>query len=176
MSTPRIPVEQRFWDKVDKSGACWTWTAARSYQGYGLIGVRRAGVKMMDRAHRVSWEMHFGPIPDGLFVCHHCDNPPCVRPDHLFLGTAVSNGRDMQRKGRGRGGVSGENNCSVKYPKVGERNGRAKLTAADVAAIRARYATGTETLRSLAAEFGIHNGTIGRIVKGERWRTSATKN
>lgn len=99
------PSEDRFWAKVDKSGDCWVWTASvfRERLGYGKFqtGSNR-GESRVAYAHRVSWELHFGPIPNGLFVCHHCDNPPCVRPDHLFLGTAADNVRDMDRKGRDR--------------------------------------------------------------------------
>lgn len=89
----------RFWSKVEKSDGCWTWMAALHESGYGIIGLggRGAGV---DRAHRVSWRMHFGEIPKGMFVCHRCDNPKCVRPEHLFLGTAKDNSDDKWKKGR----------------------------------------------------------------------------
>lgn len=90
----------RFWSKVDRSGDCWTWTASRTRHGYGRIGL---GHDRVETAHRVSWMLANGPIPEGVFVCHRCDNPPCVRPDHLFLGTALDNIRDMIAKGRGRG-------------------------------------------------------------------------
>jgi hypothetical protein len=100
-----VPLAVRFWAKVQKSAGCWTWTANHLPKGYGVIGVGAAdqGLKL---AHRVSWEIHFGPIPAGLFVCHRCDNPPCVRPDHLFLGTVQDNVDDMVAKGRAnyRGG------------------------------------------------------------------------
>lgn len=89
-----------FWNKVDRSGTCWVWTAARSEFGYGIYALRQDGRTRNDPAHRFSWRLHFGAIPDGLYVCHHCDNPPCVRPDHLFLGTPQANYLDMKRKGR----------------------------------------------------------------------------
>lgn len=95
----------RFWAKVNKTPTCWLWTANRLPKGYGVINVGgRAGSQQL--AHRVSWELHFGPIPDGLWVLHRCDNPPCVRPDHLFLGTVQDNVDDMVTKGRAnfRGG------------------------------------------------------------------------
>lgn len=92
------PVE-RFWSKVEKTdGGCWLWQAARISGGYGVMGIRGGQRNVL--AHRFSWELHRGPIPDEFFVCHRCDNPSCVRPDHLFIGTALDNSRDMMNKGR----------------------------------------------------------------------------
>ena len=94
---------KRFWPKVEKTSAneCWTWLGAKLPKGYGKIAGRdwRGGWLY---AHRVSWELHNGPVQDGLWVLHHCDNPSCVNPAHLFLGTNRDNMRDMQRKGRAR--------------------------------------------------------------------------
>jgi hypothetical protein len=90
-----MTVEERFWAKVRTSKGCWEWTAC-TRNGYGRLGLN-GGVA---DAHRLSWEMHYGQIPNGLCVLHHCDNRLCVRPDHLFLGTRGDNIADMDAKGR----------------------------------------------------------------------------
>lgn len=151
----RQPLAERFWRYVRKGPDCWEWTAALGGSGYGTFGITRD--RMMP-AHRFSWEMHFGPIPAGLFVCHHCDNRLCVRPDHLFLGTPLANVRDMQRKGRAR--YTGA---------IGTANANAKLTEDDVRAIRVRRAAG-ETTIALAAAFGISAPQVSYIVHRKVWR------
>lgn len=91
----RPSLEARFWSRVEKSDGCWIWRGSRIPQGYGrMVGDRYA--------HRFSWEIHFGEIPVGKFVCHSCDNPPCVNPAHLWIGDARANSQDRDRKGRGR--------------------------------------------------------------------------
>src|SRR5574342_284261 len=91
----------RFWARVQKTPTCWLWLGTKRHLGYGVV--RIGGTRQKRRsilAHRFTWELMYGPIPPGLHVCHHCDNPPCVRPSHLFLGTQRDNMQDAMRKGR----------------------------------------------------------------------------
>lgn len=103
----RVPLEVRFWEKVVRKGAndCWLWTAATDNHGYGqiMLGSYRSANKRPHKAHRVAWELMRGPIPDGMLVCHRCDNPRCCNPSHLFLGDQRANMRDASDKGRIRG-------------------------------------------------------------------------
>jgi hypothetical protein len=94
-----VPVAMRFWPRVAFGDGCWEWQGSRVSNGYGHINGIGNGY-----AHRAAWELTYGPIPDGLQVLHRCDNPPCVRLDHLFIGTTLDNMRDRDAKGRGRGG------------------------------------------------------------------------
>ena len=87
-----------FWEKVKKTDTCWEWTAAKNEKGYGVFGIG----KETDKAHRISYRLLVSEIPQGLFVCHKCDNPKCVNPDHLFLGTAQDNVKDMILKKRNK--------------------------------------------------------------------------
>jgi DNA-binding transcriptional regulator YiaG len=139
--TPSARDLQRFWSKVDKSGgvdACWLWIAAKDKRGYGEIRWNNH----MAIASRVAWELTNGSIPDCLCVCHHCDNPSCVNPSHLFLGTQKDNLSDCQKKGR-RNWVRGE-----KHPSC-------KLSDKQVAEIRQLYATGEISQPALAQRFGV---------------------
>lgn len=116
----------------------------------------------------MSWELHFGPIPDGMLVCHRCDNPPCVRPDHLFLADHAGNIADSTAKGRR---AAGERNGMRTHPliKRGELNGHATLTADQVREIRVRYAAGGVRQVDLATAFGVPQTQISRIVRGTAW-------
>lgn len=90
-------IHERFWSKVKITEGCWEWVGSKQIGGYGELRATRTWKVL---AHRVSWQLHYGRIPEGFYVCHHCDNRCCVRPDHLFLGTAQDNTDDMIAKGR----------------------------------------------------------------------------
>lgn len=145
----------RFWSKVNRGNpdSCWNWTGPLSANGYG----RTYPLGKHKYAHRFAWEITNGEIPDGLLVCHHCDNRACCNPAHLFLGTNNDNLQDMYQKGRHR---------TVK----GEDSGRHKLTAAQVAEIRARYKAGGVLQRDLAKEMGVKPMQISRIVNRKQWK------
>jgi hypothetical protein len=155
-----VAAGQRFWSKVDKRGPdeCWEWKAKCNPNGYGQFRV-----KEHTTAHRVSWELTNGPIPEGLYVCHRCDNPPCVNPAHLFLGTAQDNARDMVKKGRDRASVCPESIVR------GEKVGSAKLTNEQVIRIRSDYAGGGISCRELAAKYGVNRGTIRAVLTRKQW-------
>lgn len=148
MAKRHLTLEQRFWAKVDKSGDCWIWTGCRSQLGYGQISGYRA--------HRVSWQLAHGmdSIPAGMFVCHKCDNPPCVNPAHLFLGTARDNNADRARKGRGVYLRGPAHHQAVK-----------NLDADKVRAIL----SDPRPRRAVARVFGISPGTVSRIRRKEHW-------
>ncbi len=137
----------RFWSKVKRGPECWEWQAGCS-NGYGKL--RFKGLSY--RAHRVSYAMGH-EIPEGLCVLHTCDNPPCVRPSHLFLGTQADNAADRVNKGRQAGAP-------------GTYNGRAKLTEGQVKAIRCD----SRTQRGIAKAYGISHAQVGNIKQRKCWR------
>lgn len=153
-----LPREDLFWAKVVRSDGCWEWTGAKDRFGYGTV-TRKLLSKVPIRAHRLSWFFANGPVPDGQWVLHRCDNPPCVRPDHLFLGTRSDNIRDMFAKERGRpnGGVIAR---GATHPMV-------RLTEAQVREILGRSG---ESKTALAAEFRVARTTVGDIIRRRTWQ------
>lgn len=156
----------RFWAKVRKTDTCWLWAGYTTASGYGMLKVRINGHVYQVLAHRIAYELAFGLIAEGRFICHHCDTPPCVRPDHLFDGTPADNSRDMARKGRQRNGAQ---ICPERQAR-GERINTAQLTAASVVEIRQMYAAGSWTQYTLAAHFGVSQTAIGDILRRKTWR------
>ncbi len=146
-----VPIEKRFWAKVIQGPDCWLWTGGTNGLGYGRIDGQYA--------HRLSYTWSYGPIRDGLDICHHCDNPRCVRPDHLFAGTAAENTADMVKKGR-----------LCVSPSLGEQHGMAKLTNAIVLAIRAQAPTTRAEYTVLGRQYGVDWTTIGKITRRASWR------
>lgn len=153
--TPR-PWQDRFWPKVDVRGPdeCWEWKAGKIGNGYGCHGQSPREEPRDTLAHRLSWIMAHGPIPDGMLVLHHCDNPACVNPAHLWLGTQRQNIRDMVRKNR---------------QQQRSRSGKATLSEDQVAEIRRRYAEGDTIQVALADDYGVNRQTISKIVNNQRW-------
>lgn len=194
----------RFWSYVDRgdSSACWEWRAARMRQytgkdgkprgavGYGFFGLRGKNVM----AHRVAYELSAGPIPEGMFILHKCDNPPCVNPNHLAVGSASDNTRDMISKGRAsiwqvpaERRARGERHGSRTHPerlkrgdehpsrlhpetvRRGDGHGMSKLTEDDVRAIRAAVASG-DTHTEVAIRYGVSKGAISCVWRRVTWR------
>jgi hypothetical protein len=151
-----VPTSQRFSRYVQSTDPtkCWEWTGGTYPNGYGSIwdGERKA----LESAHRTAYRIHVGPIPEGMLVCHRCDNKTCCNPAHLFLGTPADNMADMHAKGRARNGVV-----------YGEAIGNSKLTEADVRAIRANPNVSS---RKAAVRYGVTHITILQIRRRNTWR------
>lgn len=148
---------RRFWQYVDKSAECWRWTGATNRK-YGHFSIRHERIY----AHRFVYEVFFGTVPGGLFVCHHCDNPLCVNPSHLFVGSPKDNSRDMASKGRA--GLQ-------RHPERarGENNGRAKLGNSDIQRIR-EYRAGGKTQIQIARLLGVSRSAVSHVLNGHTWR------
>ena len=160
----REAAEVRFWKYANQSNGCWLWTGCIC-QGTGYPLIRESVTNKPLGAHRMSWRLHYGPIPKGQSVLHKCDVRHCVNPDHLFLGTQRDNVLDMVSKNR---------------QAKGEENGNRKLNQAQVDEIRRRYASKKHQrdhpyYYELAAEYGVHIDTIVKVVNGKLWRHSYSK-
>jgi hypothetical protein len=147
----------RFWEKVERTESCWLWKAARGRAGYGRLtkGGRSEGWYI---ASRLAWELTYGPIPDGMHVLHNCpggDNPTCVNPAHLRLGTDTDNSHDMVAKDRHT---------------RGERSASAKLTDATVLEIRQRWQAENVTQRQLCSDYGISAAAMSMLLAGKTWK------
>jgi len=148
----RTSIRERFTDKYEAGDPddCWEWQGQRNDQGYGLFSIEGR----QNRAHRIAWQLHNSATPGLLFVCHHCDNPACVNPDHLFLGTVADNTQDMYDKGRGM---------------AGEKHYFAKLKTKDIPEIRYRHEEGERSV-DIAKVFGVARTTINDVVSGRTWK------
>lgn len=140
-----------FWSRVKKTRSCWLWLGGITGRGYGIFYWKQRSLG----AHRVAWMIVYGAIPSGMLVCHTCDNPRCVRPRHLFLGTETTNDADMRSKGR--------------QPELkGEKNGNASLTRRRVLWIKRLAASGMPT-RKIAKRTRVGESTVSRIRHKHRW-------
>lgn len=147
---PPKPLSERFWEKVNKTSGCWEWIGDLDKDGYGHLWTgKRSPV-----ASRVSYELNVGLIPAGMCVCHSCDNPKCVRPEHLFLGTAKDNNADRNAKGRQAKGES----CSL-----------SALTASNVIKIREMHSEGL-TNKQIARRLGLNIQNVYLINKRKTWK------
>jgi predicted nucleic acid-binding Zn ribbon protein len=148
--------EENFWLHVDKNGSngCWIWKGRTDSWGYGRLTWHTEH----KAAHRLAYELTFGPIPNNLLCCHHCDNPKCVNPYHIFLGTDADNMADKKSKGR------------EVHPR-GENHPSAKLTFSQVQEIREMYATGLYSYLDIAHKFSVAKSTIGMLIREVSWPT-----
>jgi hypothetical protein len=154
------PIAERFWSKV-KKGDCWEFTGPFLPSGYGVFFISKRAKRPQMPAHRFSWELHHGPIPPGMKVCHKCDNPPCIRPDHLFLGTQQENLADMRAKGRAK-----------PPPRVthrGQATWNARLTEPQVLEIRRLAAQGLKAT-AVGRAIGVDRYLVRGVLEGRTWK------
>lgn len=164
MATRRETVEERFWIKVDQAepDECWPWNRSRRKHGYGQFRVRVGESPQI--SSRVAWRLTRGEIPEGLAVCHRCDNPPCCNPNHLFLGTTADNTADMVAKQR---------HAMADVAAVGELVQRVRrLSDAQIVEARQLREAGL-SYRVIAAQYGVQHTTIMRLVNGTHWKSTA---
>lgn len=153
----KITPEESFHEKyIKQQNGCWNWVAGADKHGYGRIGI---GFPKTEVSSRFSWKLYNGAIPCGLHVCHKCDNPKCVNPDHLFLGTPQDNRLDSKRKQRD----------SPPPVHFGSTHHKAKIDESIVVKIRELYSTTNLSQRKLSAMFGVSQTVIGRIIRRELW-------
>lgn len=150
----RRPLLVRFWASIDKTETCWLWTGNRDADGYGQLPLDGSPRRLV-RAHRLSWQIHRGPTPRGVLVLHHCDTPPCVNPEHLFLGNTSRNRQDCVSKGR---------------QARGETSGLAKLTAEQVLEIREAGLHAPVPYTMMALHYGVSRQHIWAIAGGKGWK------
>lgn len=157
-------LEERFWEKVDirSDDECWEWKGSKNKKGYGEFWFPQRGKHT--RAHQVSWILKYGDIRDSYCVLHKCDNPPCVNPKHLFLGTNQDNMEDRQQKGRWNSRFL----FGTEHPQHGENSKHHKLSESDVHEIRSLKNQGT-SLREIGKRFGVSHGVINNIIQGRKW-------
>ena len=151
---------RRFWAKVDKTpgygpdGTCWLWTGSKYKKGYGALGVYRKRLKKNFRAHKLAYEMSYGPVPKGKQLRHTCDVKACVNPCHIIPGTNQDNQNDAKQRGR--------------IPR-GEKRSNAKLSKKKASAIRADYFKRSTTLEELSKKYGVSISLISKVARKERW-------
>lgn len=159
----RLPIRQSLRERFDAKvepipfSGCWIWTGGTNESGYGVIGLGRRS-EGVAKAHRVAWELHRGPIPEGMNVLHRCDVPACCNPDHLFLGTLCDNAQDMVAKGR-----------DFRPDNRGSRAKWAKLSEAQAREIAAAKGSKKGTGTDLARRFGVSKSAIYQIWAGKNW-------